>query len=175
MRTSKPRKTSPAGNGWPERRESRAAQNSVKANVGMGSRRDEYDSDLPGELGDGMSGRNGKRKLGTTRGSPRRSRTAKASRISCRAGEIAMCLRVGRMGPTSDDGPGQNNPDRSAGPWGGVEPYSNGGTLSSLRPDTERDKPIQTTRCAKAGCQPCLSWQMPGAGFSHLRHREGTV
>ena len=29
-----------------------------------------------------MSGRNAQRKLGTTRGSPRRSRTAKASRIS---------------------------------------------------------------------------------------------
>jgi hypothetical protein len=28
------------------------------------------------------------------------------------------------MGPTSADGPGQNNPDRSEGPWGGVEPYS---------------------------------------------------
>jgi hypothetical protein len=30
----------------------------------------------------GMSGRNVQRKLGTTRGSPRRSRTAKTSRIS---------------------------------------------------------------------------------------------
>jgi hypothetical protein len=33
----------------------------------------------------GMSRRNGQRKLGSTRGSPRRSRTAKASRISRRA------------------------------------------------------------------------------------------
>jgi hypothetical protein len=69
----------------------------------------------------------------------RRSCTAKASRISRIDGEIAMCLRVGRMGPTSVDGPGQNNPDWSEGPWGGVEPYSNGGTPRSLRPDTERD------------------------------------
>ena len=38
--------------------------------------------ELPGVAEDGMSGRNGQRKLGTTRGSPRRSRTAKASRIS---------------------------------------------------------------------------------------------
>jgi hypothetical protein len=71
----------------------------MKANVGIGGRRDEYDSNLPGDIGDGMSGRNSKRKLGTTRGSPRRSRTAKASRISCRDDEIAVCLRVGRMGP----------------------------------------------------------------------------
>src|SRR6266699_3541707 len=38
--------------------------------------------ELPGVIEDGMSGRNGERKPGTTRGSPRRSRTAKASRIS---------------------------------------------------------------------------------------------
>jgi len=37
---------------------------------------------LPGVIEDGMPGRNGQRKPGTTRGSPRRSRTAKASRIS---------------------------------------------------------------------------------------------
>jgi len=123
MRTSKPRNTSPARNGWQDKRESRAAQISVKANVGI-EKLDEYDFDLPGDTGDGMSGRNAQRKLGTTHGSPRRSRTAKASRISHRDGEIAMCLRVGRMGPISVDGPGQNNPVRSEGPWGGVQPHS---------------------------------------------------
>ena len=117
MRTSKPRNTSPARNGWQDTRESRAAQISVKANVEI-EKLDEYDFDLPGDIGDGMSGRNEQRKLGTTRGSPRRSRTAKASRISRRDGEIAMCLRVGWMGP------GQNNPGRSEGPWGGVQPHS---------------------------------------------------
>ena|SRR5712692_7801058 len=123
MRTSKPRNTSPARNGWQDKRESRAAQISVKANVGI-EKLDDYDFDLPGDTGDGMLGRNAQRKLGTSRGSPRRSRTAKASRISRRGGEIAMCLRVGRMGPISADGPGQNNPVRSEGPWGGVQPYS---------------------------------------------------
>src|SRR5258707_1025454 len=38
--------------------------------------------ELPGVREDGMLGRNGQRKPGTTRGSPRRSRTAKALRIS---------------------------------------------------------------------------------------------
>ena len=71
-----------------------------------------------------MSGRNEQRKLGTTRGSPRRSRTAKALRISRRDGEIAMCPRVGRMGLISVDGSGQKNPNRSESPWGGVEPHS---------------------------------------------------
>jgi hypothetical protein len=123
MRTSKPRNTSPARNGWQDERESRAAQISAKANVGIGEL-DEYDSDLPGDIGGGMPGRNVQRKLGTTRGSPRRSRTAKASRISRIVGEIAMCPRVGRMGPISEEGPGQNNPDQSEGPWGGVQPHS---------------------------------------------------
>ena len=53
---------------------------------------------LLGVAGDGMPGKNAQRKLGTTRGSPRRSRTAKASRIKPPCGEIAMCLRAGRMG-----------------------------------------------------------------------------
>jgi hypothetical protein len=56
-----------------------------------------------------MSRRNAQQKLGTTRGSPRRSRTAKASRISRKVGEIAMCQRVGRMGLISVDGPGPPN------------------------------------------------------------------
>jgi hypothetical protein len=37
--------------------------------------------ELPGVIESGMPGRNGQRKPGTTRGSPRRSRTAKALRI----------------------------------------------------------------------------------------------
>src|SRR5215468_11010536 len=40
---------------------------------------------LPGVVEDGMPGANEQRKPGTARGSPRRSRTAKASRISRRA------------------------------------------------------------------------------------------
>jgi hypothetical protein len=31
-----------------------------------------------------------------------------------------MCLQVGRTGPVSDDGPRQNNSDRSEGPWSGA-------------------------------------------------------
>jgi hypothetical protein len=63
-----------------------------------------------------MSRRNAQQKLGTTRGSPRRSRTAKASRISRKVGEITMCQRVGRMGLLSVDGSGQKNPDGSESP-----------------------------------------------------------
>jgi len=69
----------------------------AKANVDIGVL-DETMIELPEVREDGMSGRNEQRKLGTTRGSPRRSRTAKASRISRKVGEITMCQRVGRMG-----------------------------------------------------------------------------
>ena len=77
-------KASPARNGLREDRECRAAQISAKASSAS-KFWTEMMIELPGVKEDGMSGRNVQRKLGTTRGSPRRSRTAKASRISRRA------------------------------------------------------------------------------------------
>ena len=53
---------------------------------------------LPGVIEGGMSGKNGQRKLGTTRGSPRRSRNSEGIAYKPPSGEVAMCLRVGRMG-----------------------------------------------------------------------------
>src|SRR5512145_291096 len=95
--------------------------------------------ELPGGGEDGMSGKNGQQKPGTARGSPRRSRTAKASRISrCAVKSRCACERGG-WGRLSDDGPGHYNPDPSEGPWGGGLPNLQGGASSSPRPDTERD------------------------------------
>ena len=79
------------------------------------------DVGLPGVGEDGMPGRNEQRKPGTARGSPRRSRTAKASRISRYAVKSRCACEWGGWGRLSDDGPGQNNPDPSEGPWGKVE------------------------------------------------------
>ena len=87
--------------------------------------------ELPGVREDGMSGRNVQRKLGTTRGSPRRSRTAKASRISRRAVKSRCACEWDGWGRLSDDGPGQNNPDPSEGPWGRWSIPPHGGALSS--------------------------------------------
>ena len=87
----------------------------------------------------GMSGRNVQRKLGTTRGSPRRSRTAKASRISRHAVKSGCAREWGGWGRLSNDGPGQNNPDPSEGLWGGGVVAHHGGARSSQRPDTVRD------------------------------------
>jgi hypothetical protein len=78
-----------------------------------------FDVGRPGVGEDGMPGRNEQRKPGTARGSPRRSRTAKASRISRHAVKSRCTCEWGGWGRLSDDGPGQNNPDPSEGPWGG--------------------------------------------------------
>ena len=85
--------------------------------------------ELPGVIESGMSRKNGQRKPGTTRGSPRRSRTAKASRISRLAVKVAMCSRVRRMGSISDDGSRQHNSSKSEDPWGGGLPHLQGGAL----------------------------------------------
>jgi hypothetical protein len=95
--------------------------------------------ELPEVREGGMSGRNEQRKPGTTRGSPRRSRTAKASRISRRAVKSRCAHEWGGWGRLSDDGPGHYNPDPSEGPWGGGLITLQGGAQSSPRPDTVRD------------------------------------
>src|SRR4051794_14757758 len=79
------------------------------------------------------------RKPGTTRGSPRRSRTAKASRISRPAVKSRCACEWGGWGRLSEDGPGQHNPDLSEGPWGGGRPTLQGGASSGRRPGAVRD------------------------------------
>jgi len=73
---------------------------------------------LPVVVEGGMSGRNVQRKLGTTRGSPRRSRTAKTSRISRFAAKSRCAHEWGGWGRLSDDGPRQHNSGKSEDPWG---------------------------------------------------------
>jgi hypothetical protein len=79
---------------------------------------DDTMSGLPVVVEGGMSGRNVQRKLGTTRGSPRRSRTAKTSRISRSAVKSRCACEWGGWGRLSDDGPRQHNSGRSEDPWG---------------------------------------------------------
>ena len=76
-------------------------------------------------------------------------------------GEIAMCLRVGRMRPIK----GQDNPDLSEGLWGGRVVTYNGSALSSPRPDTERD--YRRDHAVHEGRrQTVVGQRMPGAGLS---------
>jgi hypothetical protein len=72
---------------------------------------------LPGDVEDDMLGRIDWQKHGTSRGSPRRSRTAKASHISRNAMKLGCARDWGGWGRLSVDGPGQHNLDRSEGPW----------------------------------------------------------
>ena len=54
----------------------------------------------------------------------RRSRTAKALRITSECREIGECTRVARMRSISVDGQGHYNPDRSEDLWGkAVRPW----------------------------------------------------
>src|SRR6516225_3395590 len=130
--------------------------------------------ELPGVREDGMSGRNEQRKLGTARGSPRRSRTAKASRISRHAVKSRCAREWGGWGRLSDDGPGQNNPDPSEGPWGRWSIPPHGGALSSpqarRRADHRSDHEMHEGRMQ-------TGWRTANAG-SRLKPpitQEGTV
>ena len=95
-----------------------------------------------------MLRRNGWRKRGTTRGLPRRSRTAKTSHISHGVVKLRCAREWGGWGRISDDGPGHYNPDRSEGPWGMAvldncrRPLAqNGGLIAA---DGEREGQTQT-------------------------------
>ena len=120
---------------------------------------------LPGVVEDGMPGANEQRKPGTARGSPRRSRTAKASRISRHTVKSRCAREWGGWGRLSDDGPGHYNPDPSEGPWGGgsmaskaVHDRIHGPTLCGIT--------VAITKCTKGGCKPDVGRRMPGAGLS---------
>ena len=90
-----------------------------------------------------MSGRNVQRKLGTTRGAPRRSRTAKASRISRRAVKSRCAREWGGWGRLSDDGPGHYNPDPSEGPWGRWSSPPHGGAVIASTDPTLCGSPLK--------------------------------
>ena len=95
----------------------RARQEGAKASVvdeglGISSRRS------PGVIEDDMSRQSEQRKHGTSCGSPRPTGTAKASRITGNTGKSRCACKRGGWGRLSVDGSGQNNPNRSEGPWG---------------------------------------------------------
>src|SRR4029453_18207134 len=104
--------------------------------------------ELPGVIESGMPRKNGQRKPGTTRGAPRRSRTAKVLRISRYAVKSRCARGWGGWGRLSDDGSRQHNSGKSEDPWGGGLPNLQGGARSSTWPDTVRDD-----RCRYEVCE----------------------
>ena len=97
--------------------ERRAFQDGAKANV-VGEELGHATDELSGVTGGGMMAESGQRKLGTSRGQPRHTRTAKAPRISRSAMKSQCACERDAWGRLSVDGPGHYNPDRSEGPWG---------------------------------------------------------
>jgi hypothetical protein len=78
---------------------------------------------------------------------------------------LAGACEWGGWGRLSDDGPGQNNPDLSEGPWGGGLPTLQAVHDRVLRPDSERTT-VVTTRCTEGEDKPIVTQRMPGAGLS---------
>ena len=122
--------------------------------------------ELPGVIEDGMPGRNVQRKPGTARGSPRRSRTAKASRISRHAVKSRCARERDGWGRLSDDGPGHYNPDPSEDPWGGGLLTLQAVHDQLLRPELQCGTTVAITKCTKGEGKPVVRQRMPGAGLS---------
>ena len=149
--------------------ECRAVQTLAKARVGIAVYWTCAMAELLGVIESGMSRRNARRKPGTTRGLPRCSRTAKAASISRIAAKSCCACEWGGWGRISVDGPGQNNPDWSEGPWGGGSPTLHGGALRGRRPGSEREYRYRPQWCTKGGCKPAVDRRMPGAGLTRRR------
>jgi hypothetical protein len=90
------------------------------------------------------------RRHGTTRGLPRRQRTAKASRISRSSAKSRCACEWGGWGRVSEDGPGHYNLDRSEGPWGNAvlrAHRANGGICVKLEPSPPSEDQPDPNRC----------------------------
>ena len=110
--------------------------------------------------------KSGQRKLGTTRGQPRRTRTAKALRISRRAAKSRCAREWGAWGRLSVDGPGHYNPDRSEGPWGRAGRAARTAVLHpSASLDTERGQ-AAGLESTKGADKPRETKGMPGTGLT---------
>ena len=131
--------------------------------------------ELPGVIESGMPRRNGQRKLGTTRGSPRRSRTAKALRISRFAVKSRCARGWDGWGRLSDDGSRQHNSDRSEDPWGGGLLHLHGGARSCALGPTLCGITEVATRCAKGETQTKHQSVYAGSRLKLVDVREGAA
>jgi hypothetical protein len=120
-----------------------------------------------------MSIENSKRKHGTTRGSPRRSRTAKASSITGNAGKSRRACEWDGWGRLSVDGPGHYNPDRSEGPWGRAAKAARMAVSNRATCPTLSGIPGLTTEDTNDECKPAGATGMPGAGLTAVTDWEG--
>jgi hypothetical protein len=114
--------------------------------------------ELSGVPEDDMSTQNGQRKHGTTRGLPRCRReyrhTATATGISRSAAKSGCACEWGGWGRISDDGPGQNNPDRNEGPWGRAGTPLERRCSDVPRPSTQHEEQDEAGQGTKDGSKP---------------------
>src|SRR4029078_7907644 len=87
-------------------------------------------------------------------GSPRRSRTAKTSRVSRHAVKSRCAREWDEWGRLSDDGLGQHNPDSNEGPWGGGLTTLHGGALSSPKIPLDELGSIATKHLGRSNPRP---------------------
>ena len=131
--------------------------------------------ELPEVIEDGMSGRNEQRKPGTARGSPRRSRTAKASLIS-RLAVKSRCAHEGDgWGRIGDDGSGHYNPNPSEDPWGRATMVARTAVCDRIQPPDSDQTELGITKHTKDEGKPSGETSMPGAGLIRTSFREGLV
>jgi hypothetical protein len=131
--------------------------------------------ELSGVAEHNMSTQNISRKLGTTRGSPRRSRTAKASRITGTAGKSRRAREWGGWGRISVDGPGQNNPDRSEGPRGRAGCAARMAVLNRALCPTQSGTTGKATRSTNDGCKLRRGDGYAGSRLNRSSVEEGAV
>src|SRR6201987_5929463 len=121
--------------------------------------------ELPGVIERAMPRRNGQRKPGTTRGSPRRSRTAKALRISRHAVKSRCARGWGGWGRLSDDGSSSRTQARARTPGAEDDPTSTTVRDRVLGP-TQCGISDVATKCTKGGRKPNICRCMLGAVLS---------
>jgi hypothetical protein len=118
-----------------------------------------------GVLEDDMPRKNSQRKPGTTRGSPRRSRTAKAVRINRHAVKSYCACEWDGWGRLSEDGSGQNNPNQSEDPWGRATMVACTAVCDRIQPPDPDQTELGITKHTKDEDKPSGETSMPGAGL----------
>jgi hypothetical protein len=97
--------------------------------------------------------------------------TAKASRISRQAVKSGCAREWGGWGRISEDGPGQNNPDRSEGPWGRAAESARTEVFTSASSLTQRRESRWQQRARRAMANQVLG--RPRLKFPALKPYRG--
>src|ERR1700681_2752379 len=97
--------------------------------------------------------------------------TAKASRISRQAVKSGCAREWGGWGRISEDGPGQNNPDRSEGPWGRAAESARTEVFTSASSLTQRRESRWQQRARRAMANQVLG--RPRLKFPPLKPYRG--